>query len=106
MGPKLSLGHSVPIGIQTRESSMTTLDNMESSEEVDGLTSGLTTDTVQTQEVSMNLGPGEDTTLDKTVSAIRRIRAESRKKLSGAQKKKLTKERKMAEGTWVKNRPK
>jgi hypothetical protein len=40
------------------------------------------------------------------VSATRRIRLEPRKKLSGAKNKKLTKEKKMAEGTWVENRPK
>jgi hypothetical protein len=40
------------------------------------------------------------------VSATRRIRLEPLKKLSGAQNKKLTKEKKMAEGTWVENRPK
>jgi hypothetical protein len=85
---------------------MTTLNNRESSEEVGEQTSGVTTDTVQTQEKSIELRPGEDTTLDKTVSAIHRIRLEPRKKFSRAQKKKLTKERKMAEGTWVENRSK
>jgi hypothetical protein len=88
VGLKLSLEHSVPIWNQTREFSMMTLDgNMESSEEVGGQTSGVTTDTVQTKEESTELGPGEDTTLDKTASAICRIRLEPRKKLSGAQKK-------------------
>jgi hypothetical protein len=106
VGLKLSLEHSEPTGNQTREYSIMTLDNMESSEEVGGQTSGATTETVQTQEESTELGPGQDTTLDKTVSAIRRIRLESRKKLSGTQEKKLTKENKMAEGTWVVNTPK
>jgi hypothetical protein len=106
VGLKLSLEYSEPIGNQTRESSIMTLDNVESSEEVGGQTSGATIETVQTQEESTELGPGEDTTLDKTVSAIRRIRLERQKKLSGAQKKKLTKEKKMAEGTWIENIPK
>jgi hypothetical protein len=105
VGLKLSLEHSEPIRNQTRESSMMTLDNMESSEEVGGQTSGVTTEAIQTQEEPTELRPGEDTTLDKTVSAVCRIRLEPRKKLSGAQKKKLTKEKKMAEGTWVENRP-
>jgi hypothetical protein len=55
---------------------MMTLDNMVSSEEVGGQTSGATIETVQTQEQPIELGPGEDTTLDKMVSAIRRIRLE------------------------------